>query len=68
MAAEAHRLQEHAAFESTVAMAAGRQQLHERHVLPDPDPDSESDGDKTQKGDKHADEIEELIDIADSDR
>ena len=43
-------------------MAAGRQQLHERHVLPDPDPDSESDGGKTLKGDKHAGESEETDD------
>ena len=40
----------------------GRQQLHERHVLPDPDPDSESDGGKTLKGDKHAGESEETDD------
>ena len=38
---QAHRLQEHAVFESAVAIAAGKQKLHEKHTVPDPDPDSE---------------------------
>ena len=41
MDAEAHRIQAHAAFEATVAMAIGQQRLRERHLELDPDPDSE---------------------------
>jgi len=40
---QAHRLQHHAAFEAVVAIAAGKQELHEKHLHDDPDPDSDED-------------------------
>ena len=51
MAAETHRLQEHAGFETEVAIAAGRKEMDQKHMQTDSDPDSDNDKKATEESD-----------------